>query len=63
MVLTMGRLGARMGRRRLLSAAVAVYGLASLAAAFAAEHRPEPGAGPGPDASGRGTSEGISWPA
>jgi DHA2 family multidrug resistance protein-like MFS transporter len=35
MVLTMGRLGARMGRRRLLSAAVAVYGLASLAAAFA----------------------------
>ncbi|MGW5876105.1 MFS transporter [Nocardiopsis terrae] len=35
LVLTMGWLGSRIGRRRLLLAGVAVYGLASLAAAFA----------------------------
>ncbi|WP_082376509.1 MFS transporter [Nocardiopsis sp. NRRL B-16309] len=35
MVLTMGWLGERIGRRRLLAAAVAVYGAASLSAAFA----------------------------
>lgn len=37
MVLTMGWLGARIGRRRLLVIAVSVYGLASLAAAFAGD--------------------------
>lgn len=35
LVLTMGWLGAKVGRRRLLMAGVAVYGLASLGAAFA----------------------------
>ncbi|MFE3458216.1 MFS transporter [Nocardiopsis aegyptia] len=35
MVLTMGWIGGRIGRRRLLVIAVSVYGLASLAAAFA----------------------------